>query len=507
MSNEYITAADGPDTREGFQRFAYHYSQPDKADDFPGAFSFGDVEPPTETDLLPDDDIGGSITPNIYTTSAYEYDVAVIGSGPAGYTAAIRAAKLGGKVIMFEKEALGGLWLSAGCIPAKVYLKASGSEAPDLQGALSFKNNIVTKLTSNAARMLRSTRVRVEAGEAVLKTPNEIVCRGRAYTAAKIIVCGGTKADGSHIPGASHPEVCATDAIFRTSDLPKRLMILGGGSEGCELAAAFAAFGSNVILVETQSRLLPGWDAQVADAIHRSLSDAGVKVYTGVTIDEISDRHGKPYVITERGGVLCDKVLLATRRRPEGSFFGSLAGDFRIENGAIAVNEYLETSVPDIYAAGDITGLGGHTHAAYRMAETAAVNAMGGKKQIDLFATPEVIYTRPEAASAGMSEEAARGRFKDGFVVGFCPLSENINAIISGTPEGFVKVLASRRHGELLGVHIVGANASELIAEPAALMRMEVTLHEVVGEIVHAHPTYAEAFAAACGNAMGSFGR
>ena len=472
------------------------------SNDFSTTFHFDDSGPPTERDLLPDEEFEVSISPKLLT-SAYEYDVAVIGSGPAGHTAAVHAARLGGKVIMFEKEALGGLWLNAGCVPAKVYLEAGNSEAPDLRKALALKTDIVTKLTSNAARALRACRVRVEAGEASLKSPHEIVCRGRVYTASSVILCGGRRGGEPPIAGYTHPGVLTPESLFKMSELPSRLMVIGGGSEGCELAAAFAAFGSSVMLVEERTRLLRGWDEQVAEAVARALTEAGVKVYTGISVSEIADRNGNPYIITERGGVLCDKVLLAAGRAPDVSFLGALTSAFRFESGAIAVNEYLETSVPGVYAAGDITGIGSRTHTCYRMAETAAVNAMGGGKLLDLRAVPKAIYTKPEAAYVGMTEEEARESYGDELAVGYCPLSLSVKAMIAGATEGFVKVLIGRRYGEIAGVHIVGAEAAEMIAEPAALMRMEVTAYEVINDISHLHPTWTEAFAEACADALG----
>ncbi|MCL1896155.1 MAG: NAD(P)/FAD-dependent oxidoreductase, partial [Clostridiales bacterium] len=375
--------------------------------------------------------------------------------------------------------------------------------AVDLQRVYEYKNNIVSKLTSNIVRMLRNCRVRVEAGEARLQSAHEIHCRGRNYSTAKVVLCGGTKVGMPDIPGLGHSGVCSTNGLFSITNVPPRMLVLGGGSAGCEIAAAFAAFGSNVMLVEPQSRILPDMDAQVAEAIDNALTGAGVKIHAGIAVREVADRDGYPFVITERGGVLCDKVVVTTDREADTSFLGSLANAIAFRNGYVLVNEYLETSVPGIFAAGDITGLGTKTHAAYLMAECAASNALGGKRPIDLRVVPKIVYTSPQAASVGLSEEDAREKYRGELLTGYCPLSENARAMLSGTTEGFVKVLAGKRYGEIYGVHIVGAEAAEMIAEPAALMRMEVTVHEAAGDIVHAHPSYAEAFMEACSDALG----
>ena len=483
-----------------FMRFTYDMKQTDKAEQAPGAILVDGSESP-ETDLLPDDEFVSNYEPE-KSSNALEYDLAVIGSGPAGQTAAIKAARFGAKVIMFEKEMPGGRWLNTGCIPVKAYLKANEGRAADLQKALSNKNEIVSKMASNAARLLRANRVRVEVGEAMLKSPHEIACSGRVYRVSKIIICGGSDIDRSYIPGLDHPGVWGTNDVFQASRVPQRLLILGGGSKGCELAAAFSAFGSNVMLVEQHHRLLPGWDAQIAEAVGKALAEAGVKVHTGITVNEIADRNGNPYLITGRGGVLCDKVVITAGRKPDTSFLGELAREFKMNKGAVAVNEYLETSLSGIYAAGDITGLSSNANAAYYMAKIAAVNATGGKRQLDLKSAPLTIQVSPEVASVGLTEEEAFEKLGDSLVTGYCPLLSNVKAMLTGKPEGFVKVLAGRKHGEIIGVHIVSPNASEMIAEPAALMRMEVTVNEIADEIIHAHPTYAEAFEEACVDAL-----
>ena len=519
MSNESMNAPGSPESRDDFLRFAYNLSSEGGMNETPGMYGYIDDDIPTDADLMPDEEYYRDYR-DPGPKKPYEYDVAIIGGGPAGYAAAMRAARLGADVILFEKDMLGGLSLNAGCVPAKTYLKSAeilktvntadyygvtgaGSAGIDLRKTLQYKDNIVAKLTSNIARMLRSCRVRVEAGEARLQSAHEVHCRGRNYSTAKVILCCGTKAGLPDIPGLNLSGVCSTNELFSLTSVPSRMLVLGGGGAGCEIASAFAAFGSNVMLVEPNTRILPDMDAQVAEAIEKALTDAGAKIHAGIAVREVTDRDGCPFVITERGGVLCDKVVVTSDRQADTSFLGSLANAIAFRNGAVLVNEYLETSVPGIFAAGDITGLGSKTHAAYLMAECAASNALGGKRPIDLRVVPSIVYTSPQAASVGLSEGEARDKYGGELLIGYCPLSENARAMFSGTTEGFVKVLAGKRFGEIYGVHIVGAEAAEMIAEPAALMRMEVTVHEAAGDIVHAHPSYAEAFMEACADALG----
>ena len=497
LANDALTALDGPDIRDAFKRYVYNHPRNSEKNQ---RLSFGDVKTPAETDLLPDDEFEiDEIQPeSMHFKDAYEYDVAVIGSGPAGHTSAIRAARLGAKVVLFENDHL----TNAGYVPVKAYLNSDAVGARDLQGIVSLRNSVAAKMTTDAARTLRACKVRVESGEAVLKSPHEILCRGKIYSSSKIILCGGSKNNRSNITGAFHPGVLAADDIFKTSDIPHRLLILGGGREGCELAATFAAFGSNVVLVEGEQRLLPDWDRNISEAVWKALRDTGIKVYTGTTINEIRDVDGNPYVVTERGGLLCDKVLLATGRKPEISFLGNMSDEFRFYNNALAVNEYLETSMPGIYATSDMTGYSDQNHISRKIAETAASNAMGKHKPLDLRAAPKVIFTMPEAASVGLTEDDAREKYGDEATPGYCPLSSNAMSLFSGKSESFVKVLVHRKYGELLGVHMFGPDASEMIAEPAALMRMEVTANEIISDIIHVHSTWAEAFAEACADAL-----
>ncbi|MDR0519624.1 MAG: dihydrolipoyl dehydrogenase [Clostridiales Family XIII bacterium] len=451
----------------------------------------------------------------------FDFDVAVIGGGPAGYTAAIRVAQRGGRAVLFERGEVGGTCLNRGCIPAKTYLKTAeylhciehakergillGSGASvDMERVRGRKDEVVGTLVSGVASLLRSNGIEVVRGDASLCGPQRIRCGGREYSAGKIILCGGSKPSMPPIPGICHEEVWSSDDAFSTKDIPKRLAILGGGVVGCELAAAFHAFGSSVTIIETLPRLVANMDESVSDALRKAFETDGIAVLTDTRVNAVRGAAGGGLEI-EAGGsaVFADKLLVATGRIPVLDCLGSMKDSIAIRGGAVVVDERLMTSIENVYAAGDICGGAMLAHAAFRMADVAAIGAMGGDARIDLGGIPGCVYTMPEAAGIGLTEKDARERYQEAVSVGMFPFAANGRALASGSPEGFVKVIVGKEYGELLGVHIVGGCATETIMEPAALMRMEVTAHEVVGDIVHAHPTFAEAFMEACADALG----
>jgi len=464
----------------------------------------------------------GQTIPGIEASAAgeYEYDVAVIGGGPAGYVAAIKAAQLGGRTALFEKDRLGGTCLNRGCIPTKTYIKTAEylehiRRAPergiindinatvDMARVVAYKNAVVSKLTDGVAYLLRSSGVDVVIGEAEAKNPHEVECGGRAYTAKALILCGGSKPGMPPIPGIGHMAVLTSDEILDMSILPNDLVILGGGVIGCEIACAFKAFGTNVTILEMLPDLVSNMGRKVADAIRRSLEAAGVKVYTDIMVTAIEDDGGKPVVIAGETRMKTDVVLAATGRDADLTCFGALTKRVATKHGKVVVNDKTETNIPGVYAAGDVTGGQMLAHTAFNMAETAAVNALGGRAYYKAGAVPAGLYTIPEAAAVGLDEEEAREKAGDRLTVGYFPLSANGRALASGEPEGFVQVMVDKEFGEILGVRIVGADAVEMITEPAAMMAIEATAHDIADGIIHAHPTYAEAFMEACADALG----
>ncbi|MCL2112000.1 MAG: dihydrolipoyl dehydrogenase [Clostridiales bacterium] len=451
----------------------------------------------------------------------FDYDVAVIGGGPAGYVAAIKAAQLGGRVVLFEKDVLGGTCLNRGCIPTKTYVKTAeyienikrASERGivndpramvDMAKVLAHKDAVVYKLTSGVAKLLASNGVTGVSGTAAARSAHEVECEGKVYTAGVLILCGGSKPAVPPIPGIDHRAVLSSDGVLGLDTLPGELVVLGGGVVGCEIACAFNAFGTKVTIVEMLPGLLDNMGRKVSEAIEKALVSSGVKVFTGTKVAAIEDAGGRPVVNCGDMRIEADIVLAATGREADLGCLGALAGQVATERGKIAVDDRMQTNVPGVYAAGDVTGGMMLAHTAFRMAETAAENALGGDARCNLKTVPSGVYTMPEAAAVGLDEDEALAKVgADRLSVGFFPLSANGRALASGEPEGFVQVMVDKEFFELLGVRIVGADAVEMIAGPAMLMAMEVAADEVVRGMVHAHPTYSEAFMEACADALG----
>lgn len=448
-----------------------------------------------------------------------KYDVAVIGGGPAGYVSAIKAAMLGGKVILFEKDTVGGTCLNRGCIPTKSYIKTAETieeirsagmrgivndpkVSVDMGKIVAYKDGVVKKLTGGVAGLLRSHGVTVVKGEAAMEDKTTIVCGDEKYTAAATLLCGGSVPGSIPIPGTDMDGVLTSDTILDLKEVPQELCVIGGGVIGCEIATAFAAFGSKVTIVEYAPTLIPMMDKELASATQKALKTAGIEILTATAVSRISKDGKKLLVKAGDVDITCDNVLMCVGRKADLSCLGSLGGEIKTEKGYVVVNDKVQTSIPNIYAPGDINGKSMLAHAAFKMGEIAAINAMGKQKMCKLSVVPSCVYTLPEVASVGMTEEeAAQKHGEDAILIGRFPFAANGRALACGHAEGFVKVVAAKKYGELLGVHMMGAGVTEMIAEAASLMASEVTVHEIA-DIIHPHPTCSEAFMEACADAL-----
>ncbi len=448
------------------------------------------------------------------------YDVAVIGGGPAGYVAAIKAAQLGGKVVLFEKDTVGGTCLNRGCIPTKTYIKTAeyihnahnahkrgihldvSSLSVDMPKVKSVKDDVVKKLTGGVAGLLKAYGVEKVQDTARLAAPGKVEAGGKVWEAKNIILCGGSVAGRIPVPGMDHFKVVTSDGILEITEVPKRLVVIGGGVIGCEIATAFSAFGSQVTVVEAAPRIVSTMDADVSAVIHKALVNDGVTIMTDAKLESIGDEGGLP-VLNISGGtkIQADLVLLSVGRTADLECMGALASQIQTERGKIVTDDHMRTNLPGIYAAGDlVAGQLMLAHAAFKMGEVAAANAMGHDEKANLQVVPGCLYTIPEAASVGLTEEQAAAQQE--ILVGRFMMGANGRSLASGESDGFIKVVADKKYGAILGVHMVCAAATEMIAEAASLMAMEITVHEAA-EIIHPHPTFNEAFMEACADALG----
>ena len=448
------------------------------------------------------------------------YQVVVIGGGPAGYVAAIRAAQLGARVAIVEKGTFGGTCLNVGCIPTKTYLKnaeiiehihAAASRGiiidssmikVDMEKVQEYKNGVVKKLTSGVVVLLKSNGVDIYQGLGKINKNKDVVVNdSQIIKADKIILAGGSKASKINIPGIESEKVLTSDDLLAIKEVPETLAVIGGGVIGTEMGQSFAGLGSKVIIIEMMDRIVPTLDQEVSAELNRIIQKKGMKVITNARITEIVDKGDKLEIhIDGKESVIADKALISIGRIPDLDGVGEVK--LETERGKIKVNAFMETSVPGIYAPGDVNGIKMLAHVAFRMGEVAAENAVkGNHREVKLLSAPSVVYTSPEVAQVGLTEEQAREKYED-IRIGRFSFAANGRALASGDAVGFVKVIADSRYGEVLGVHIIGPSAAEIITQASLIMEMEITVDEVVNTI-YGHPTYSEALAEAFADVLG----
>ncbi|WP_313381012.1 dihydrolipoyl dehydrogenase [Proteiniphilum saccharofermentans] len=438
------------------------------------------------------------------------YNVVVIGGGPSGYVAAIKAAQLGAKVAIVEKGEFGGTCLNVGCIPTKAYLKNaeiiehireastrgilidSSQIKVDMEKVQEYKNGVVKKLTSGVVALLKSNGVDIYQGVGKINKNKDVVVNdSQIIKADKIILAGGSKASRINIPGIESDKVLTSDDLLAIKEVPETLAVIGGGVIGTEMGQSFAGLGSKVIIIEMMDRIVPPLDHEVSAELTRIVKKKGMTIITSARITEIVDKGDKLEIkIDGKDSVIADKALISIGRVPDLEGMGEVK--FETERGKIKVDKYMETSVKGIYAPGDVNGIKMLAHVAFRMGEVAAENAVkGNHRSIKLLSAPSVVYTSPEVAMVGLTEEEARAKYDD-IRIGRFNFAANGRALASSEAHGFVKVIADNRYGEVLGVHIIGPSAAEIITQASLIMEMEITVDEVI-KTIYGHPTYSEA--------------
>lgn len=448
------------------------------------------------------------------------YDVAFLGGGPAGYQGAIRAAQLGGRVAVVEQEHLGGVCLNRGCIPTKT-IKASvevlrlarkgkyfgidvDGVSPDMPAIIARKNRVVELLRGGVHHLFKQNRVDLYRGTGRLLEPGVIEVTGEdgatRVRARKVVLATGSRPARPGPLAGDIPGVMTTDDILELTAVPASLLVLGGGAVGVEMAVIMAELGSKVTLLEMEDRILPREDAEAATYLQSMLKRRKVKVMTGVRVEQVQG--GENVTVTLAGGetLEAEKLLVAAGRRANVENIGLENIGLQAGGGPLQVDEHMLTGVPGVYAAGDMTGKMWLAHVAFAEGITAAEHAMGRPAAMDYRVVPRCVFSTPEYAAVGMSEEEAREQFSV-TPVSF-PFKSLGMAQAMGEWEGMVKLVVDSKTGQILGGHIVGPHAGDLIAEVALAMQNKVGVRGIM-ETIHTHPTLAEAVLETAQGALG----
>ncbi|WP_333870227.1 dihydrolipoyl dehydrogenase [Desulforamulus putei] len=441
------------------------------------------------------------------------YKVVIIGGGPGGYVAAIRAAQMGARVALVEKDEVGGTCLNWGCIPTKALVAGAetlhkirraeefgirvGEVSIDYARLVERKDTVVNKLVSGVHYLLKKNKVEFIRGTAKLAGPGKVVVSlqdgGTAELAAEnIILATGTRPALIDAFGYDGERVITSNEALSLKEIPDALLIIGGGVVGCEFACIFAEMGCRVTIAEAMPSILPLIERDASRQMQTLLKRKGINIKTKVKIEKVEKSGDKVTAILEGGDTIeADKILISIGRVMNTSGLGLEEAGVRLgQRGEVLVDEHLATGVPGIYAIGDITGKIQLAHVASAQALVAVDNIMGQPRQMNYDVVPNCIFTMPEVAGVGLTtqqceEKGIKPR------VGKFPFMASGKAAAMGETDGFVKILADPATDKVLGVHIVGPHATDLIAEAALAMELGATVEQMT-QVIHAHPTLAE---------------
>jgi dihydrolipoamide dehydrogenase len=443
------------------------------------------------------------------------FDVAVIGGGSAGYVGAIRGAQLGLKVAVIEKEKLGGTCLHRGCIPTKSFLHSSElAHQLNTAGVLGLKTDgvqvdwpvvlkrkqaVVDQLWRGVEFLMKKNKITVFKGEGIIESESEVTVKesGQKVNAKNLVVATGSRPKS--LPGLDMDgnRVINSDHAVNLDQMPKSIVIVGAGAVGSEFACVYNGYGADVTLIEFLPTLLPAEDPEIGQQLAKVLGKRGIKVMTGAQVqpNTMKSANGKMTVDVKVGDqtqqVNGERLLVAVGREGITDGFGLEKLDIQIEKGYVKTDEHYRTGHPNVYAAGDVIGNFLLAHVAYYEGEH-IMEYIAGKnpKPLDYNRVPRATYSYPQVASLGLSEKQAKDQGLK-VKVGKFPLAGNPKSVILGETEGFVKIISDEESGDLLGVFIIGPNATELISETALAKLLESTPWEI-GASIHPHPTVSE---------------
>ncbi len=434
---------------------------------------------------------------------SYDYDLVVIGAGPGGYVSAIRAAQLGAKVLVVEKDSCGGTCLNRGCIPTKaLYYKAkewtalscaeqscfsvSGATF-DWKRIMAFKDDTVKQLVGGVNFLLNKNKIKLIKGEAAVKKAHEVTVGNETISAGSIILATGSC---PLMRVAADNTLYSTDELLSLDQLPEKLVIIGGGVVGCEMAYIYNAFGVDVTLIEIMPQLLPAIDKELSAVLTKRMLADGIKIMTQTQVDKVSGAVGAYTVHLSDGRTIqSDAVLEAIGRQADKSAF-SETGLKLTGKGYVAVDDRYATSLEGLYAIGDCTGISQLAHSASHQGIQVVERLFGNSVNDETQPIPACIFSALEIATVGKTLDEAKQAGSDAMEFKV-PYTSNGKALAMNAKEGFVKVVADKRYGEILGVHIIGEQASVLIHEAVMVMRGEMTASEAA-HTVHVHPTLNE---------------
>ena len=438
----------------------------------------------------------------------YDYDLIVIGGGPGGYTCAIKAAQLGKKALIIEKDEIGGVCLNRGCIPTKSFIKnaqvlqtiKNAKEMgifiekfhADWSKVIERKNDVVKTMRRGIDVLLKQNNIKILHGEGEIVSSNTVRVGEQIITGKFIVIATGSRPKEHDFNHNDALSILNSEEVLNLANLPNSVVIYGAGVIGIEMAYVFNEYGVHVDLIDKHNRILPHADKDISRILYRSLKSSGIDIHLE---ESIVDIYNDSIKLSDGTELATEMVVIANKR--EAVIPKSYIELVDMFSGFIKVDEQMKTAIPDVYAIGDCTGKMFTAHKAIREGVVVAENLFGKKSKIDYATIPTCLFSYPEAAWVGMSEEEARAK-KIPVKVSKTRFASIGKALAEGESQGLVKVIADSRWDEILGVHIVGANATDIIAQAAIAMTSELCSSDIANT-VFAHPTFSEAFMDACG--------